>query len=65
MMPEKEVNLRDWYAGLAMQAIISTRHPFNHPDDCQEIAPLAFTMAEAMMGRRREITALDDAQPGR
>ena len=52
-MKRKDIELRDWYAGLAMQAIISARNW----DDVtgEEIASDAFYMAEEMMERRAEI----------
>ena len=49
-MKKSEIELRDWYAGLAMQAFISAddmRH-------CDSIAELAFQQAEVMMNQRRE-----------
>jgi hypothetical protein len=52
MMNRKEKELRDWYAGLAMQAIIMGRksigNPYFHAKD-------AFDMAEAMMDRRQDV----------
>lgn len=55
-MNRKDIELRDWYAGLAMQAIISARksmgNPYFHAKD-------AFDMAEAMMDRRHDVMAVE------
>jgi hypothetical protein len=55
-MRKSDEELRDWYAGLAMQAIIMERknmgNPYFHAKD-------AFDMAEAMMDRRQDAMAAE------
>jgi hypothetical protein len=55
-MQKSDEELRDWYAGLAMQAIITGRksmgNPYFHAKD-------AFDMAEAMMDRRQDVMAAE------
>jgi hypothetical protein len=50
MMSRKELELRDWYAGLAMQAFISA----NDSRDWDCVAEEAFEQAAVMMEHRRE-----------
>lgn len=47
------MSLRDWYAGQAMQAIITSPH-CNVDRSIQSIAADAFNMANEMMKRRKE-----------
>jgi len=55
-MRKSDMELRDWYAGLAMQAIIGAResigNPYFHAKD-------AFDMAESMMDRRLDVMAAE------
>jgi hypothetical protein len=55
-MRKSDEDLRDKYAGLAMQAIIMGRksmgNPYFHAKD-------AFDMAEAMMDRRQDVMAAE------
>jgi hypothetical protein len=55
-MRKSDEDLRDEYAGLAMQAIITGRksmgNPYFHAKD-------AFDMAEAMMDRRQDVMAAE------
>jgi len=50
MMSRKEMELRDWYAGLAMQAFISA----NDARDWDSVAEEAFEQAAVMMEHRKE-----------
>jgi hypothetical protein len=56
-MKRKDIELRDWYAGLAMQQVFaSSLDTFGNTDDFNEdVAELAFSMANAMMDKRAEI----------
>lgn len=47
------MSLRDWYAGQAMQAIITSPH-CNVERSMQSVAEDAFNMANEMMKRRKE-----------
>ena len=54
----KDLGLRDWYAGMAMQALISLREGM---DNGKDIAKDAFEMSEIMMAQRvKEWTMVDD-----
>ena len=54
----KDLGLRDWYAGMAMQALISVREGI---DDGKDIAKDAFEMSEIMMAQRvKEWNMVDD-----
>lgn len=54
----KDLGLRDWYAGMAMQALISLREGI---DNGQGIADEAFEMSELMMAQRaKEWNMVDD-----
>ena len=50
-MTHKDIELRDWYAGLAMQALIRV---YDGADNGEVIALDAFEMAQFMMDRRDE-----------
>ena len=50
MMSHKEIELRDWYAGLAMQGFISA----DDSRDWDSVAEEAFNQADVMMEHRRE-----------
>jgi hypothetical protein len=53
-----DLGLRDWYAGMAMQALISLREGV---DNGKDIAKDAFEMSEIMMAQRvKEWTMVDD-----
>ena len=49
-MSHKEIELRDWYAGLAMQGFISA----DDSRDWDSVAEEAFNQADVMMEHRRE-----------
>jgi hypothetical protein len=49
-MKRSDIELRDWYAGLAMQAIIGARNW--EAVTGEEVASEAFYMAEEMMDQR-------------
>jgi hypothetical protein len=51
-MRKSDEELRDWYAGLAMQALFSVHKGTGIGD---QIAEDAFEMAEIMMDRREDI----------
>jgi hypothetical protein len=54
----KDLGLRDWYAGMAMQALISLREGVDNGTD---IAKDAFEMSEIMMAQRsKEWTMVDE-----
>ena len=54
----KDLKLRDWYAGMAMQALISLREGVDNGTD---IAEDAFEMSEIMMAQRaKEWTMVDE-----
>lgn len=54
----KGIELRDWYAGMAMQALISLREGI---DNGKDIALDAFEMSEIMMAQRaKEWTMVDE-----
>ncbi len=50
MMSHKDMELRDWYAGLAMQGFISA----DDSRDWDSVAEEAFNQAEVMMEHRKE-----------
>ena len=50
-MTHKDIELRDWYAGLAMQALVSDREGVEYGE---EIAGEAFYMAREMMRCREK-----------
>lgn len=50
-MTRKDIKLRDWYAGLAMQAIIQA---FDGELQAEVVAIDAFEMAEAMISQRAD-----------
>jgi hypothetical protein len=55
MMSRKELELRDWYAGLAMQALFGIHsNVYEGADIAERIAEDAFEMADLMMEQRRE-----------
>jgi hypothetical protein len=56
-MKRKDIELRDWYAGLAMQAIVVSRlNAYRMNSDFIELATYdAHSIANAMMDRRAEI----------
>jgi len=59
-MNRKDIELRDWYAGLAMQSLIIDYEGIRNPES---LAIDAFEMAEAMMDRRqKEMDAEIDAK---
>lgn len=47
-MTERGITLRQWYAGMAMQAIVTAYGPPPSPSD-ETIAEWAFKMADAML----------------
>ena len=47
---EKGMDLRDWFAGLTMQAIIS--RPVSDPKHADDYAKLCYEMADKMMKAR-------------
>ena len=51
-MRKSDIELRDWYAGLAMQAIITGRKSMGNP---RYLAKDAFEMADEMVDRRLEM----------
>jgi hypothetical protein len=51
-MRKSDLELRDWYAGLAMQAIITARGGMGNP---RYLAKDAFEMANEMVDRRLEM----------
>jgi hypothetical protein len=51
MMNRKDIELRDWYFGLAMQSLIIDYEGIGNPES---LAIDAFEMAEAMMDRRQK-----------
>ena len=50
-MNRKDIELRDWYFGLAMQSLIIDYEGIGNPES---LAIDAFEMAEAMMDRRQK-----------
>jgi hypothetical protein len=52
MMSHKELELRDWYAGLAMQALFRVHKGTGIGE---RITEDAFEMANLMMERRKEV----------
>jgi hypothetical protein len=51
VMNRKDIELRDWYFGLAMQSLIIDYEGIYNPES---LAIDAFEMAEAMMDRRQK-----------
>jgi hypothetical protein len=56
-MKKGDEELRDWYAGFAMQAIIIARGGMGNP---RYLAKDAFEMADEMVDRRLEMPDFDD-----
>ena len=55
-MSKSDKELRDWYAGLAMQALLGVHsNVYEGTDIAERIAEDAFEMAEIMMDRREDI----------
>lgn len=57
-MRKSDEELRDWYAGLAMQALIST-HDWDAVTG-EDIASDAFYMADEMILQRSDVIIKDD-----
>jgi hypothetical protein len=56
-MRKSDLELRDWYAGLAMQTWLEhdmREYGVSDNADMAEISEAAFNMAEAMMDRRQK-----------
>ncbi len=62
-MRKSDIELRDWYAGLAMQAWLEhdLREYNVHDDDIAEISAVAFKVANCMMGQRESVI-IEDAE---
>jgi hypothetical protein len=59
-MRKSDEELRDWYAGLAMQALFSVHsNVYEGTDIAERIAEDAFEMAEIMMDTRGDVIAED------
>ena len=57
----KDIELRDWYAGLAMQALFSVHsNVYEGTDIAERIAEDAFEMANLMMDQRLDEDSNDD-----
>lgn len=52
--PEQGMDLRDWFAGLAMQGELASQDSENHWDSCNVLAHYAYSVADAMMKARNE-----------
>ena len=48
------MDLRDWFAGLAMQGELASQDSENHWDSCNVLAHYAYSVADAMMKARNE-----------
>jgi hypothetical protein len=55
-MNRKDIELRDWYAGLAMQTLLGI---VEGTQIGERVAEEAFIMAEIMMDRREEVMEND------
>jgi hypothetical protein len=60
-MKKSDIELRDWYAGLAMQAWLAhdLREYNVDDDDIAEISAVAFKVANSMMGTRESVISED------
>lgn len=60
-MRKSDIELRDWYAGLAMQAWLAhdLREYNVDDDDIAEISAVAFRVANSMMGTREDVISED------
>ena len=59
-MRRGDMELRDWYAGLAMQALFSVHYKvYEGADIAERIAEDAFEMANLMMDQRVDEMAVD------
>ena len=59
-MRKSDIELRDWYAGLAMQALFSVHYKvYEGADIAERIAEDAFEMANLMMDQRRDEMAVE------
>jgi len=59
-MRQSDKELRDWYAGLAMQALFSVHYKvFEGADIAEQIGQDAFDMADIMMELREEVMGND------
>jgi hypothetical protein len=61
-MRKSDEELRDWYAGLAMQTWLEhdmREFGVSDNDDMAEISEAAFNMANSMMARRQDVIAKD------
>jgi hypothetical protein len=56
MMSRKDMELRDWYAGLAMQTLLGM---VEGTQIGERVAEEAFIMAEIMMDQREEVMEND------
>ena len=62
MMRKNDVELRDWYAGLAMQTWLEhdmREFGVSDDDDMAEISETAFKMANSMMKQREDLIIKD------
>ena len=48
------MDLRDWFAGLAMQGELASQDSDKDWDDCDRLAQYAYCFADAMMKARNE-----------
>ena len=61
-MNHKDIELRDWYAGMAMQALFSVHSKvYEGSDIVERIAEDAFEMANLMMEQRADMPDFADA----
>lgn len=54
---DKPDNLRDWFAGMALQGLLSRRFPDKKESEehfCKNMGGLAYAIAEEMMARKEE-----------
>ena len=51
---QQGMDLRDWFAGLAMQGELASQDSENHWDSCNVLAHYAYSVADAMMKARNE-----------
>jgi len=49
----KDRNLRDWFAGMALQGVLSNSDAFAKMKD-QQVAECAYSAADAMLAARKE-----------
>jgi len=51
---QQGMDLRDWFAGLAMQGELASQDSENNWDSCDRLANYAYSIANAMMKARNE-----------